>query len=117
MSQKWKYRISGMAAGAANGLFGGGGGMVMVPLLLKWCHLEEQKAFATCVAVILPFCVVSAAVFLFRTDFDWLQALPYLMGGLAGGFVGGKLFTRVDPLWLKRVFAAFLVYGGIRYLL
>ena len=117
MSDKWKYRISGMAAGAANGLFGGGGGMVMVPLLLKWCHLEEQKAFATCVAVIFPFCVVSAAVFLFRTDFDWLQTLPYLMGGLAGGALGGKLFPKVDPLWLKRIFAAFLVYGGIRYLL
>ena len=106
-----------MAAGAANGLFGGGGGMVMVPLLLKWCRLAEQKAFATCVAVIFPFCVVSAAVFLFRTDFDWLRALPYLTGGLVGGALGGKLFPKVNSLWLKRIFAAFLVYGGIRYLL
>ena len=116
MSDKWKYRISGVAAGAANGLFGGGGGMVLVPLLLKWCGTEEKKAFASCVAVILPFCVVSTVVFLLRTDFPWRQAIPYLTGGLAGGFVGGKLFERIDPLWLKRIFAAFLVYGGFRYL-
>ena len=117
MPDKGKYLIAGIAAGAVNGLFGGGGGMVLVPLLLTWCRMEEQKAFATCVAVILPLCVISAAVFLWRTGFDWRQALPYLLGGLAGGFVGGRLFTKLDPLWLKRIFAAFLVYGGIRYLL
>ena len=97
--------------------FGGGGGMVLLPLLTRWCRVEEKTAFATCVAVILPFCVVSAAVYLLRTPFDFTQALPYLLGGLAGGFVGGKLFPRVPAPWLRYLFAAFLVYGGIRYLL
>ena len=112
-----KYAVAGTLAGAANGLFGGGGGMVLLPLLTRWCHVEEKKAFATCVAVILPFCVVSAAVYLLRTPFDLTQALPYLLGGLAGGFVGGRLFPRVPAPWLRYLFAAFLVYGGIRYLL
>ena len=117
MSLKWKYRISGMAAGIINGLFGGGGGMIMVPLLLQWCRLEEQKAFASCTAVILPLCLVSAGVSFFRSGWDLLPALPYLLGGVVGGFLGGKWFTRIDPLWLKRIFAAFLIYGGLRYLL
>ena len=52
-----------------------------------------------------------------RTGLDWGMAWPYLAGGLAGGFVGGKLFTRVPAVWLRRLFAAFLVYGGVRYLL
>ena len=52
-----------------------------------------------------------------RQPFDFTQALPYLLGGLAGGFVGGKLFPRVPAPWLRYLFAAFLVYGGIRYLL
>ena len=43
--------------------------------------------------------------------------LPYLLGGLAGGFVGGRLFPRVPAPWLRYLFAAFLVYGGVRYLL
>lgn len=117
MAGKWKLRLTGALGGLVNGLFGGGGGMVVVPLLTRWCGVEEKKAFATCVAVIFPFCLLSAAIYLFRTDFDLLTALPYLMGGLAGGFVGGKLMDRVSVVWLRRIFAAFLLYGGARYLL
>ena len=45
------------------------------------------------------------------------DVVGYLLGGLAGGFLGGKLFTKVPAVWLRRLFAAFLVYGGVRYLL
>ena len=89
MSENWKLRLTGVGGGLVNGLFGGGGGMAVVPLLTRWCGLEEKKAFATCVAIIFPFCVLSAAIYLFRTGFDLLTALPYLAGGLAGGLVGG----------------------------
>ena len=85
MRQKTKLGLSGALAGLVNGLFGGGGGMVMVPLLTAWCGLEQKRALATCVAVILPFCVLSAAIYVLRTDFDWLLALPYLIGGGIGG--------------------------------
>ena len=117
MNGRWLTRLAGAAAGAANGAFGGGGGMVLLPVLSRWGRLPQRRLYATCVAVILPFCVVSAAVYLLRTPFDFTQALPYLLGGLAGGFVGGKLFPRVPAPWLRYLFAAFLVYGGIRYLL
>ena len=112
-----KYAVSGTLAGMANGCFGGGGGMVLLPLLTRWCGVPEKKAFATCVAVILPFCVVSAAVYLLRAPLELSQALPYLLGGLGGGFVGGRLFPRVPAPWLRYLFAAFLAYGGSRYLL
>lgn len=117
MKNTWKYRLSGGVTGFFSGLFGGGGGMVLVPLLTSWCHLEEKKAFATCVAVILPFCVISAAVYLWGHGFDWMQALPYLIGGLVGGLLGGKLFRDVPAVWLRRIFGVFLLYGGVRYLL
>ena len=117
MNGKWKYRISGLAGGLAAGLFGGGGGMVLVPLLTSWCRLEQKKAFATCVAIILPISVVCAAVYLWGSSFDWPAALPYLVGGLVGGFLGGRLFADVSAVWLRRIFGAFLVYGGVRYLL
>lgn len=113
----WRLRLSGILAGAVNGLFGGGGGMVLVPLLRSWCHTEEKQALANCVAVILPCCILSGGIYLLRSGLDWAAALPYLLGGLIGGFLGGRLFTRVSPLWLRRLFAAFLLYGGLRYLL
>ena len=117
MKRKSRYAVSGVLAGVVNGLFGGGGGMVLVPLLRRWCGLEERKAFATCVAVILPLCVVSAAVYVLRRGVDATLAAPYLLGGLAGGFLGGRLFPKVSAGWLRYLFAAFLVYGGVRYLL
>ena len=117
MQAKTKYALSGTAAGLVNGLFGGGGGMVLVPLLNGWCALAGKQAFATCVAVILPLCVVSAAVYVLRRGVDAALAAPYLLGGLAGGFLGGRLFPKVSAGWLRYLFAAFLVYGGVRYLL
>ena len=117
MTDRMKYALSGAAAGAVNGLFGGGGGMVLAPALTGWCHMEQKRALATCVAAILPLCLLSAAISLWRQPLDWMQALPYLLGGLGGGFVGGRLFQKVSNLWPRRIFACFLLYGGVRSLL
>ena len=117
MDNKAKLRISGAVAGGINGRFGGGGGMALVPLLTKWCGVEEKKAFANCVAVIFPFCLVSVLVYAFRGALPLGEALPYFLGGLAGGWIGGRLFKDVPNTWLKRIFALFLLYGAVRYLL
>lgn len=91
--------------------------MLLVPLLAGWCGLGQRKAFATSVAVILPLCVLSAAIYLFRGGVELLPALPYLLGGLAGGLLGGKLFKGVSMTWLRRGFALLILYGGVKALL
>lgn len=108
---------AGAAAGITNGLFGGGGGMLLVPLLTLWVGLEQAQAFATSVAVILPLCLLSAAIYFFRGALDLSAAVPYLLGGLVGGFVGGRVFKRLNMDLLRRFFALFLLYGGLRSLL
>ena len=90
--------------------------MILVPLLTGLCGLSQRKAFATSVAVILPLCILSSAIYLLRGGLDWLSALPYLLGGLAGGFLGGKLFRRVRMDWLRRAFALLILYGAVRSL-
>ncbi|MCQ2448413.1 MAG: TSUP family transporter [Oscillibacter sp.] len=117
MEKKWPARIAGGAAGLANGLFGGGGGMVFLPIVSRWGNLPSRKLYATCVGVIFPVCLVSAAVYLFQGSIDLLTALPYLLGGLLGGFIGGKLYGKVSTTFLKWLFAAFLFYAGVKYLL
>ena len=112
MEHRWPARIAGTAAGLANGLFGGGGG-----ILSRWGGLSQRKLYATCVGVIFPVCLVSAAVYLFRGELSLLAALPYLAGGLVGGWIGGKLYGRVSVKWLKWLFAGFLFYAGVKYLL
>ena len=117
MHRVWKLRLTGMAGGAVNGIFGGGGGMALIPLLTLWCGVEQRRAFANCVALVLPLCALSAAVYWWRGNLDWQMAWPYLLGGLIGGFLGGRLFGKVPVVWLRRIFALFLLYGGVRFLL
>lgn len=117
MKSNWPARIAGAAAGLTNGLFGGGGGMVFLPILSRWGGLAQRKLYATCVGVIFSVCLVSAAVYLWRGGVSLYAALPYLAGGLIGGFLGGKLYGRVSTKLLKWLFAAFLFYAGVKYLL
>ena len=44
-------------------------------------------------------------------------ALAGTVNGLLGGWIGGRLFKDVPNTWLKRIFALFLLYGAVRYLL
>lgn len=113
----WSTRLAGAAAGLANGLFGGGGGMVFLPILARQGRLSARQLFATCVGVIFPVCLVSAGIYLFRAGISLLTALPYLLGGLFGGFLGGSAYGRVPTVWLRRLFALFLFYAGVKYLL
>ncbi len=109
--------LAGAAAGIANGFFGGGGGMILVPLLVRHCKLDQRQAFATSVAIILPLCILSSTVYYFRGGLDFNTALPYLAGGLIGGWIGGKVFKKLNMVWLRRAFALLILYGGVKSLL
>lgn len=112
-----RYGISGAAAGLVNGLFGAGGGMVLVPLLIHLGKLEDKKAFSSAICVILPICLVSITVYCTKNIFPFETALPYLAGGLIGGLLGGLLFRRVSAQFLHKLFGLIIIWGGLRLLL
>lgn len=113
----FKFITAGALAGVANGFFGAGGGMILVPLFCSWAKLEQKKALATSVAVILPMSVVSAVVYYLRGSFSISQALPFLIGGLAGGIISGKCFGKVSAVFLRKILGAMILWGGIRSLI
>ena len=90
---------------------------MLVPLLTRVCGMSQRKAFATSVAVILPLCTLSVGIYLWRGHLDVMLALPYLIGGAAGGYLGGKCFKGVKLPWLKKGFGLLLMVGGIRCLM
>ena len=93
-----KYAVTGALSGAANGFFGAGGGLFLVPLLISWG-------------------AVSAVIYWLKGGLPIAQAVPYLLGGAAGGVLAGKLFGRVKADWLRRAFGVLILYGGIRAVL
>lgn len=117
MKNAGKYIIAGGLAGAANGLFGAGGGLFLVPLLISWIGLEEKRAFATSVAVMLPLSLTSLILFVMRGGQVWQEAWPYLLGGIIGGLLSARFFKQIPTLWLHRLFGVLILYGGIKAVL
>lgn len=117
MKQKGKFAVTGALAGLANGLFGSGGGLFLVPLFTSWGKLPARHAFATSVAVILPLSLISAGVYWLKGGLDFAAAWPYLLGGAAGGLLSGRVFQKVPLTWLHRGFGALILYGGVRAVL
>lgn len=110
----WKCIAAGSIAGLLNGLFGAGGGLLLVPLLIHWIQLEEKQAFATSVAIILPLSLVSYVLFCIQGGNVWAESLPYLLGGIVGGAISIRLFRNVSALWLHRMFGVLILYGAIK---
>ena len=109
--------LTGAVAGAINGLFGAGGGMLLLPLLTRLTGLREHEAFACSVCTMLPLSVVSLIVYWLRGGQFLLESLPYLAGGALGGIAAGLLLRRLSVVWLHRVLGVLIVWGGLRLLL
>lgn len=112
-----KYGVTGALAGLANGLFGAGGGLFLVPLLTAWAGMPQKKAFATSVAVILPLSLVSAGIYFWKGAIDFSAAWPFLAGGALGGLLSGRIFKKMPVVWLRRAFGLLILYGGVRAVL
>lgn len=108
--------LAGIGAGMVNGLFGAGGGMVLVPLLGLLTQLDEQDIFSASIAIILPICVVSIIATAANGSILWGTSLPYLLGSAAGGLAAGLWGRKIPAIWLHRGLGILIIWGGIRYL-
>ena len=113
---KLKAALAGFCAGAVNGLFGAGGGMVLVPLLTLITDMEDQDIFPASVSVILPICIVSLSIGAMTQEFPIAQALPYLLGSIGGGILAGITAKKIPVKWLHRILGSLILWGGVRYL-
>lgn len=108
--------LAGAAAGTVAGLFGAGGGLVLVPLLALIAHIPEKELFPSSVAVMLPVCLISLAASVFSHGVLWRDALPFLPGSALGGLAASLWGKKIPVLWLHRILGVFILWGGIRYL-
>lgn len=112
-----KKGIIGFITGIFNGLFGSGGGTIVVPCMEKFLGFKTHKAHASAIAVILPLSVISAFIYVNSVDLVFRDILFICLGGIAGGFLGAKLLNKISTKWLHRIFGLFMIAASVRMIL
>jgi len=109
--------VVGVLGGTLSGMFGVGGGIVMVPLLTVLARMDHRRASATSLVAILPTSVVGAVTYGLNGHLDVVAGIAIAVGGIGGSLIGTRLL-RVLPLgWLRWLFVALLVVVAIRLFL
>ena len=115
-SGKKAYLAGGAAVGAVNGLLGGGGGMLAVPILER-AGLPERSAHATAIAVIAPASFLSGVLYLIEGLVPMGLFVPVSLGVLLGGALGAKLLGRLPLKAVSLLFEPVMFAAGVRLLL
>lgn len=114
--KKAYYYIVGLTAGLINGIFGSGGGILVVPMLEK-NKIETKKAHATSVAIILVLSIVSTILYFKHGYVELKDGLKYIPGGIIGSVAGSFFLKKIPTNVLKVIFGLVLVASGVRILL
>lgn len=112
----WIKLITGAIIGFVNGFWGGGGGMICVPLLQNVIKLPEKKAHATTLLIMLPLSLASLVVYLFSGNLPIVDALKIGVGFVIGGLIGANILKKISNKWLGYVFSIIIIIGGVKML-
>lgn len=106
----------GLLAGTCGGLFGVGGGIVIVPLLILAFKTDPKVAIGTSLATIIPTAIMASWRHHKLGHVDWRIAAGMAIGSVAGALIGASLTAHVPAETLKKGFAVFLVLTAARLL-
>ena len=111
-----KAALVGVGAGLLGGLFGVGGGLIMVPGLIGVAKMERRRAHGTSLAATLPISLASLATYLVHGNVDWTVALFITIGALGGAIVGTHLLHVIPKNVLVIVFVITILLTATRLL-
>jgi uncharacterized membrane protein YfcA len=111
---RWRGVAAGAVAGLAGGLFGVGGGIILVPALTGLFHLTQHQAHGTSLAVIAATALPAVVIYALRGQVDVWTAVLVGLGSLLTARYGARAARRFSGPTLKRIFAVFLVVVALR---
>lgn len=112
-----KYGIKaliGLFCGFLNGMFGSGGGIVVVPLMEKILHLSPKKSHPTTILAILLISLSSSVFYVLKGYFNLKLWFYVSIGGIIGGLIGAKVLSKIPVKWLKITFGAVILLGAYK---
>jgi len=107
----------GIVTGFFNGLFGSGGGTIVVPAMTFLLNVKEQKAHATAIAVILPLSIISSFIYFKNNFIDWNLTINVILGSMLGGYIGANILNKFSASVLRKIFGISMIIAAIRMVL
>ncbi|MGD0000554.1 MAG: sulfite exporter TauE/SafE family protein [Bryobacteraceae bacterium] len=107
----------GLAAGVLSGMFGIGGGIIIIPALLYLVKLKEVQAIGTSLAALIPPVGLLGAYEYYRHGDIHLRAAALIAAGLfVGAFFGAKITLALPPDIVRKGYGVFLLAVAVRML-
>ena len=119
MEMIWQILLIGLVAGVAGGMFGIGGGAIMVPAMVLLLGMSQKFATGTSlIAQILPIGILAAIVYYREGNANIKQGLLLAVGLVVGNLLGALLANHkgVSDEIMKKMYGIFLLLIGARYL-
>ena len=107
-----KKVIIGVLAGVICGLFGTGGGMILVPAFVYMLKINPKRARATSLCCMLVLVITSGIFYYQKNYINWQVGTLCAIGGIVGGYLGAKFLKKVPDYILKMFFIGFLIYAS-----
>jgi uncharacterized protein len=106
--------LTGLAGGMASGLFGIGGGTIMVPILGLLLGFTQHRAQGTSLVALIPPTGLLAVLAYGKAGYvDWRTGLLLVPGVFLGGVAGGNLAKRIPSVAMRKIFAALMFLLGV----
>ena len=104
----------GVGAGLLSGMFGLGGGIIIVPGLMFALRMDQRRAHGTSLAGVLPISMASIITYWVHDHIDWTVTLWLTIGSVGGALIGARLLAVLPKRVLTLLFVAVLAIAGIR---
>lgn len=108
------FIVIGVLGGLASGLFGVGGGLVFVPLLVMFQKMNLHQAIGTSIAIVVPTALMSTWRHASAGQVDWKAAVLITLFAIVGAWAGSGLSLQMDAGSLRRFYAVFLLFVAVR---
>lgn len=116
---RWSMMLGvGIVAGIASGLFGIGGGLVIVPALVGLLHYDQKRAVGTSLAALLPPVGLGAVLSYYEAHKVQISSVTFIAAGLVfGAFLGARIALGLPSSTVKRLYGVFLLIVSLRFIL
>lgn len=107
--------LIGLFSGLISGFLGAGGGLIVVPSLIK-LGVKQNEAHSISVCTMFPICIVGSIMYINSRAVSLYQALPYIPMGIVGAIIGSIILSKINQNILRKIFGCFSIWAAYRLL-